>query len=141
MPSHQSCSIIVQNVLKHFAIFTGKSPQKIFLSCNFIKKETLAQGFSCDFNFFTKHLWMTASNSQRLLALYVAIIYSWQLSSSEKSLVRKKTIQISQGFDRFRFLLHRFFFQFSLNNVCFPCQLRKAYAVLLAANRFVGPEK
>ena len=62
------------------------------------KKETLAKGFSCEFfrifknTFFTKHLWMTASISQQLPALYFAIIYSWQLSSSEKSLVRKKNI-------------------------------------------------
>ena len=33
---------------------------------------------------------MTASILQHLLALYFAIIYSWQLSSSEKTLVRKK---------------------------------------------------
>ena len=36
-------------------------------ACNFIKKETLAQVFSCDFceistsTFFTEHLWKTAS--------------------------------------------------------------------------------
>ena len=36
-------------------------------ACNFIKKETLAQMFSCDFceisknTFFTEHLWATAS--------------------------------------------------------------------------------
>ena len=36
-------------------------------ACNFIKKETLAQVFSCEFceisknNFFTEHLWTTAS--------------------------------------------------------------------------------
>ena len=33
---------------------------------------------------------MTASVLKYLLALYLAIIYSWQLSSSEKSLVEKK---------------------------------------------------
>ena len=31
-------------------------------------------------------------------------------------------------------------FLFSLTNTCLPCQLRKAYAVLWAANRFVGLE-
>ena len=36
-------------------------------ACNFIKKETLAQVFSCEFcdifkkTFFTEHLWATAS--------------------------------------------------------------------------------
>ena len=35
-------------------------------ACNFIKKETLAQVFSCEFckisknNFFTEHVWATA---------------------------------------------------------------------------------
>ena len=33
---------------------------------------------------------MTASILQQLLALYFALIYTWQLSSSEKSLVGKK---------------------------------------------------
>ena len=38
-------------------------------TCNFIKKETLAQMFSCDFceiwqnTFFTEHLWTTASEN------------------------------------------------------------------------------
>ena len=37
-------------------------------ACNFIKKDTLAQVFSCEFceifknTFFTEHLWTTASN-------------------------------------------------------------------------------
>ena len=72
-----------------------------YLSCNFIKNDTLAQGFSCKIlqNFeehlFTEHLWMTAwmiaSILQQLLPLYFAIIYNWQLSSSQKSLVEKKS--------------------------------------------------
>ena len=44
--------------------------QKYFLeACNFIKKETLAQMFSCEFceisknTYFTEHLWTTASVS------------------------------------------------------------------------------
>ena len=37
---------------------------------------------------------MTASILQQLLALYFAIRYSWQLSSSEKSLVEKKNSSI-----------------------------------------------
>ena len=39
---------------------------------------------------FTKHLWITASIIQQLLALYFAITYSWQLSSGEKLLLGKK---------------------------------------------------
>ena len=60
--SHWRCSI-KKDVLKNFTKFTGKVPE----SCNFIKKETLAQMFSCEFceifknTFFTEHLWTTAS--------------------------------------------------------------------------------
>ena len=60
-------------VLKNFAKFTGKHlSQSLFLnkvagSWNFIKKETLAQVFSCELfeisknTFFIEHLWTTAS--------------------------------------------------------------------------------
>ena len=40
-------------------------------ACNFIKKETLAQVFSCEFyeisknTFFTEHLWATASGAYK----------------------------------------------------------------------------
>ena len=85
-----------KGVLKNFAIFKGKYLcQSLFLSRNFIK-ETLAHRFPCEFckifknTFFTEHLWMTTSILQQLLALYFAIIYSWQLPSSEKSLVEEK---------------------------------------------------
>ena len=75
-----------------------------FLSCNFIKNKTLAQRFSCGFckifknTFFTEHLW------RELLALYFVIIYSWQLSSNEKSIVGEKVIHMSKRFYRFRFI-------------------------------------
>ena len=53
---------------------TGDALQeKVFpQACNFIKKETLAQVFSCEFceisknNFFTEHLWATASEEIQL---------------------------------------------------------------------------
>ena len=76
---------------------------------------------------------MTASILQQLLGLYFAIIYSWQLSSCEKSFSWEKNfIHIFQGFYRFRFLIRRYFF--------FHFLLRKAYAVLWVAKRFVGSE-
>ena len=65
--------------------------QSSFLTCNFIKWETLAQGFFYEFcnifknNLFTKHMWMTAFILPQLLPLHFAIIYSLQLSSSERS--------------------------------------------------------
>ena len=68
------------------------------------------------------------------MAFYFAIIFNWHLSSSEKSLVGKKIHPIYLNISLF------FQFSFSLTNVCLPCQLRKAYAVLWAANRFVGSE-
>ena len=56
---------------------------------------------------------MTASILQQLLALYVAITYSWQLSSSEKSLVWKKNSSIYfKGFSDLD-LFYTFFFIFS----------------------------
>ena len=52
-----------KGVLKKFAKFTGKHLcQSLFLKSNFIKKETLAQAFSCEFyeisknNFFKERL-------------------------------------------------------------------------------------
>ena len=80
-----------------FLKISQNSQEAVTLSCNFILKETLVQGFFCEFwnifknTFFTGHLWMIASILQELLALYFAIIYREQLLSSQKSLVRKKS--------------------------------------------------
>ena len=68
--SHQRCSI-KKAVLKSFAKFTGKHlRQSLFLNkvCNFNKKETLAQVFSCELceksknTYFTEHFRTTISN-------------------------------------------------------------------------------
>ena len=69
--SHRGCSVR-KGVLKIFSKFTGKHLCQSLLfnkasACNFIKKETLAQVFSCEFSkiskdtFFIEHLWATAS--------------------------------------------------------------------------------
>ena len=74
--SHRRCSVR-KGVLRNFAKFTGKHLcQSLFFNkvaglrpqaCNFIKKETLAQVFSCEFceisknSFLTEHLRATAS--------------------------------------------------------------------------------
>ena len=71
--SHQRCSV-KKGVLRNFAKFTGKYLcQSLFFNkvaraaCNFIKKETVAQVFSCKFSeiskntFLTEHLRRTAS--------------------------------------------------------------------------------
>ena len=56
-----------KGVLRNFAKFTGKHLCQSFLFCNFLKKETRAQEFSCKFceisrnTFFTEHLRATAS--------------------------------------------------------------------------------
>ena len=94
-----------------------------FLSCNFIKNKTPAQRFSFGFCkifkniFFTEHLWM------ELLALYFVIIYRWQLSSNEKSVVGEKVIHMPKRFYRFRFiyLFIYFIFSLSLTNTCLLC--------------------
>ena len=75
---HRSCSLR-KGVLRNFAKFTGKHLcQSLFFNkvaglspeaCNFIKKETLAQVFSCEFceisknTFLTEHLWPAASEN------------------------------------------------------------------------------
>ena len=71
----QRCSI-KKGVIRNFAKIKGKHLcQSLFFNkvaggaCNFIKKETLAQVFSCEFceisknTFFTEHLWATASEN------------------------------------------------------------------------------
>ena len=59
--SHRRCSK-TKRVLKNFAKFTGKhlcqSLQR-FQACNFIKKETLAQVFSCEFYEIFKNTFFT----------------------------------------------------------------------------------
>ena len=76
--SHRRCSVR-KGVLRKFAKFTGKHlGQSLFFNkvqaeaCNFIKKETLAQVFSCEFwetsknTFFKEHLWTTTAVSSRI---------------------------------------------------------------------------
>ena len=70
--SHQKC-FIIKVILRYFTKFTGKQLyqslffNKVAEACNFIKKETLAKVFSCDFwkifknAFFTEHFRTTAS--------------------------------------------------------------------------------
>ena len=69
--NYQGCSV-KKGVLRNFAKFTGKHLcQGLFFNkvagvWNFIKKEALAQVFSCEFceisknTFFTEHVWATA---------------------------------------------------------------------------------
>ena len=87
---------------------------------------------------------MTASILQQLLALYFAIRYSWQLSSSEKSLVGKKNSSVClkdfTDLDFFFTFCLSCFFSFSLKNACLLSRLRRIYAVLWVADRFVGWE-
>ena len=115
-----------RGVLKNFAIFRGKHLYQslFFIKVAGLRYATLLKRDSVTWilqNFYG-HLFNRtplASISQRLLALYIAAIHSWQLSSNGKSLVRKKThpriLQIS--------LTH--IFSFSLTNVCLPCWYAK----------------
>ena len=64
--SHQRCSLR-KDVLRNFAKFKDKHLcLSLFFNSNFIKKESLAQIFFCEFceisknTFFTEHLWATA---------------------------------------------------------------------------------
>ena len=65
--SHQRCSVR-RGVLKHFTKFTGKHPYWS-QACNFIKKETPAKVFSCEFCEIFKNT--VLQNSSRPLLLYV----------------------------------------------------------------------
>ena len=57
----------VKKCSEKFRKIHRKTPVPEPQACNFIKKETLAQVFSCEFcetsksTFFTEHLWTTAS--------------------------------------------------------------------------------
>ena len=67
-------------------------------ACNFIKKETLAQVFSCEFckisknTFFTEHLWTTASNNRTLRL--VGAFFSLTLNASRYT---KQSIFLTGG--------------------------------------------
>ena len=73
-----------KGVLRNFTKFTGKQLyQSLFLIKlqAFILKKTLARVFSCEFyeisknNFFTEHLWTTASVYKLWRKPYVCSIY------------------------------------------------------------------
>ena len=77
--SHKRCSII-KGVLRIFAKLIGKTPvpESLFQASNFIKKENLAQVFSCELceisknAFFTGHLRTTASATETVANLLLA---------------------------------------------------------------------
>ena len=80
-------------------------------ACNVIKKETLAQVFSCEFcqisknTFFTEHLWATASilrEGRRLKQIEISIV-----SKLAKKKEKKKNVA---GFFIFYLLCSSFFF-------------------------------
>ena len=71
-----TCYIVLLNVILTFYVFLSTEAatrsvlwKKVLQACNFIKKDTLGQVFSCEFceiwknTFFTEHLWTTASVS------------------------------------------------------------------------------
>ena len=104
------------------------SQEKTCLSLvNSIRKDTLAQGFYCEFRkifrntFFTVPLWITASILQR---------------EKNSSVYLKDFTDL----DFFLFIFYFFIYFFSFSKCLFTFELRKAFAVLWAANRFVGSE-
>ena len=117
--SHQICSVKIECSLK-FCNILRKTPVPFFLCEPLYKLQLYSKidsgtKFSCDFckifkNAFLQNTcgWMLVC-LQQLLALYFAIIYGWQLSSSERSLAGKEIIHIFQGFYRFRFIFFHFF--------------------------------
>ena len=73
--SHRRCSV-KKGVLRNFAKFTGKH------LCNFLKKETLAQVFSCEFCEIFKNIFFT---SGRLLLPGLLWKYELNVKSSHWS--------------------------------------------------------
>ena len=69
---------------------------------------------------------------QQLLALYFAIIYGWQLSSSERSLAAREIIHIFQGFYRFRFIFFHFF-HFCLDKYMFTLSVTQRVSCTLSS--------
>ena len=76
--SRRRCSIW-KGALRSFEKFTRKHPCQGL--CNFIKKETLAQVFSCEFckisknTFFAEHAWATAS--WQIIVMILSVILWW----------------------------------------------------------------
>ena len=79
--------------------------KKVFLevtACNFIKKETLAQVFSCEFceisynTFFTEHVWATASVTLSESKLVTMVWTMIQSHDQEKSKLNN-TINANSG--------------------------------------------
>ena len=92
--SHQRCSLR-KCILRNFGKFTGKHLCQSFyfnkvagLTCNFIKIETLAQVFSCEFskifknNFFTEYFWATASITHTQDEYILIVFFYFQVASN-----------------------------------------------------------
>ena len=91
-------------VLKNFAVFTDSQENtctRVFVMLQLYWKKTLVQGFSCQFCKIFKNRFGWLLIFYNSYWLYFAIIYSWQLSVSKKSL----GIQIS-FFHFFKFFFH-----------------------------------
>ena len=67
---------------------------RVFLSCNFIKKETVAQGFSSEFCKIFKNSFFTENTSGWLLLFYNSCwLYTLQLYIARSfEVVKKKTV-------------------------------------------------
>ena len=126
--SHWRCSVR-KGVFRNFEKFAGKHLcQSLFFNkvaglgpkrCNFIKKETLAQVFSCEFceiskkTFFIEHLRATASG-------YITLIWVWLkwcannkkgAFSRDLALIRANTVNIFQlkkkNYTAFKYFQHQ----------------------------------
>ena len=113
----------------------------LFLEDTFLEKPQRRVGSNW-FPSCLEHFWMTASNLQQLLALYFTNIYGWQLSSSEKSMVGKKLIHVSQGFHRFRFpfFIFSLFFSIFFNKCLFTLSVTRSVCCTLRSIYFFGLE-
>ena len=95
--SHQKCSI-KKGFLRNFTKFTGKHlPQNLFFNkaCNFIKKGTLAQVFSCGFCKISKSTFLQKASGRLLLELTLQCHETWlSCTFSSKPLYALELIRV-----------------------------------------------
>ena len=108
--------------------------QSLFLSCNFIKKGTPAQGFPCEFCKIFKNIFLQNTSRWLLLFYYLITVAAFILCNYKQF----------RDLDFFFFLFFLFyffiiiffflifilFFSFTLRNACLTFELRKSYSAL-----------
>ena len=93
---------------------------KLLAACNLIKRETLAQVFSCEFceisqnTFFTEHLWATASVSLQIMTRKIFFFKNYTQNVVEKcspeTFFKESKLSISLDMQSLNLNIHEVFF-------------------------------